>query len=136
MPQFWKNEGFCRPCKKSRCEICEHVVSTDSFESTLTYWIYFITPPDLKCSSENVVYPFTCKSCSKQYTGSIIVVPTENFWKEKWNPLSNMSWKLFSQMDWMSVKLVYFDIYLSSLFVIVTQNIYCNRWQWHVRLYV
>ena len=136
MSQFWKNEGFCRPCKNSRCEICERVVSTDSFQSTSTYWIYFKTPPDLKCSSENVVYLFTCKLCSKQYTGSIIDARTENFWKEKWNPLGNMSWKLFSQMDWMSVKLVYFDIYLSSLFVILTHNIYCNRWQWHVPLYV
>ena len=40
----------------------------------MTQRIYFIRPPDLKCSSENVVYPFTCKTCSKQYTGS-----TEDF---------------------------------------------------------
>ena len=26
-----KNEEFCGPCKKSRCEICEHIVNTDSF---------------------------------------------------------------------------------------------------------
>ena len=32
-------------------------------------------PKNLKSSSENVVYLFTCKSCSKQYTGS-----TEDFW--------------------------------------------------------
>ena len=31
-------------------------------------------PPGLKCSSENVVYLFTHKTCSKQYTGS-----TEDF---------------------------------------------------------
>ena len=31
---------------------------------------YFIRPPGLKYSSENVVYLFTCKTCSKQYTGS------------------------------------------------------------------
>ena len=36
---------------------------------------YFIRPENLKCSSENVVYLFTCKTCSKQYTGS-----TEDFW--------------------------------------------------------
>ena len=28
-----KNVGFCGPCKKLRCEICEYIVSTDSFES-------------------------------------------------------------------------------------------------------
>ena len=54
--------------------ICEHIVSTDSFKSTTTQRTYFIRPLDLKCSSENVVYLFTCKTCSKQYTGS-----TEDF---------------------------------------------------------
>ena len=34
--QVQKNEGFCGPCKKSRCEICEHIVSTNSFKSTTT----------------------------------------------------------------------------------------------------
>ena len=63
-----KNEGFSELCKKSRCKICEHIVSTD------TQRTYFIRPPDLKCSSENVVYLFTCKTCSKQYTWS-----TEDF---------------------------------------------------------
>ena len=36
----------------------------------------------------------------------------------------------------MSGKWLYFDIYLSSLLVILTHNIYCNRWQCHVHLYV
>ena len=69
-----KNERFCGPCKKSRCETCEHILSTDSFNSKTTQRTYFIKPPDLKYSSENVVYLFTCKICSKQYTGS-----TEDF---------------------------------------------------------
>ena len=42
---------------------------------------------------------------------------------------------VFSQMDWMSVKWLFFKIYLSSFFVIFTHNIYCNRWQWHVHLH-
>ena len=29
-----------------------------------------IRPPDLKCSSEKVVYLLICKTCSKQYTWS------------------------------------------------------------------
>ena len=65
-----KNEGFCGLCKKSRCEICEHIVSIDSFKSTTTQRTYFIIPPDLKCSSHDVVYLLTCKTCSKQYAGS------------------------------------------------------------------
>ena len=61
-----KKKGFCGPCKKSRCEICE-----------------------------NVVHLFTCKTYCKQYAGTtedfrqgsvIIDVPLETFWKEKkWN---------------------------------------------------
>ena len=69
-----KNDGFCGPCKKSRFEICEHILSTDNFKSTTTQRTYFLRPRDLKCSSENVVYLFTWKTCSEQYTGS-----TEDF---------------------------------------------------------
>ena len=39
-----KNEVFCGPCKKLRCEICEHIVSADSFKSTTTQRTYFIRP--------------------------------------------------------------------------------------------
>ena len=56
----------------------DHVKSRDvKFVSTLQVTkqrTYFIRPPDLKCSSGNVVYLFTCKIYSKQYTGS-----TEDF---------------------------------------------------------
>ena len=34
VPPVQRNEGLCWPCKKSRCEICEHIVSNDSFKST------------------------------------------------------------------------------------------------------
>ena len=37
-------------------------------------WLILIVLSTLKCSSENVVYLFTCKTCSKQYTES-----TEDF---------------------------------------------------------
>ena len=32
VPPLQKNEGFCGPCKKSRCVICEHMVNTNSFK--------------------------------------------------------------------------------------------------------
>ena len=44
IPPVQKNEGFCGPCKKLRCEICEHTVSTDSFTSTTTQRTYIIRP--------------------------------------------------------------------------------------------
>ena len=51
------------------------MISTDSFKSTTTSRTYFIRLGKLKYSSENVMYLFTCITCSKQYTGS-----TEDFW--------------------------------------------------------
>ena len=60
VPPLQKNEWFCGPCKKPRCEICKHMVNTNSFKSTTTQRTYFIRPENLKCSSENVVYLFTC----------------------------------------------------------------------------
>ena len=50
------------------------MVNTNSFKSTTTQRTYFIRPENLKYSSENVVYLITCKTYSKQYTGS-----TEDF---------------------------------------------------------
>ena len=44
------------------------MVKTNSFQSTTTQRIYFIRPEILKCSSQNVVCLFTCKTCCKQYT--------------------------------------------------------------------
>ena len=56
VPSVKKREGSCGPCKKSRCEVYKHIVSPDSFKSTTTKRTYFIRPPDLQCSFENVVY--------------------------------------------------------------------------------
>ena len=59
-----------------RYEIYKYSVSTGKFKSATTQTSYFIKPPDLKYTSENVVYLFTRKTCFKKYTGS-----TENFWQ-------------------------------------------------------
>ena len=61
--------GFVDHVKKLRCEICEYIVIceyTDSFKSPMGQRTYFIKPTGLKCSSEHVLYLFTCKTCSKQ----------------------------------------------------------------------
>ena len=69
-----KKKGCCRPCGGTRCEICKHVVTTETFRSFSTQREYCIKPDNLNCRSNNVVYLFSCKTCSKQYTGS-----TESF---------------------------------------------------------
>ena len=58
----------------TRCEICKHVVTTETFRSFSTQRDYCIKPDNLNCRSSNVVYHFSCKACSKQYIGS-----TESF---------------------------------------------------------
>ena len=36
------------------------------------------------------------------------------------------------QIDWKSMKWLFFDIYLSFFLVVLTHNVYCNRWHWHI----
>ena len=69
-----KKKGSCRSCGGTRCEICKHVVTTETFRSFSTKREYCIKPNNLNCRSNNVVYLFSHKTCSKQYTGS-----TESF---------------------------------------------------------
>ena len=70
-----KKKGSCRSCEGTRCEICKHVVTTENLDfSVLKENIVLIKPNNLNCRSNNVVYLFSCKPCSKQYTGS-----TESF---------------------------------------------------------
>ena len=71
---FEKKKGSRRTCGGTRCEICKHVVATEKFRSFNTKREYCIKPNDLNCRSNNIVYLFSCKACSKQYTGS-----TESF---------------------------------------------------------
>ena len=47
-----------------------HVVTTETFRSFNTQRKYCIKPDDLDCRSCNVMYLFSCKVSSKQYTGS------------------------------------------------------------------
>ena len=69
-----KKKGCCRSCGGTRCEICKHVVTTETFRFFSTQREYCIKHDNLNCRYSNVVYLFSCKACSKQYTGS-----TESF---------------------------------------------------------
>ena len=75
VPPLKTKEGFCGPCNKPKCEICEHITKTNQFESSSTKRIYSIRPQNLNCASINVVYIFICITCHKQYAGS-----SEEFW--------------------------------------------------------
>ena len=69
-----KKEGCCRSCGGTRCEICKHFVTTETFRSFSTQRGYCIKPDNLNCCSKNILCLFLCKTCSKQYPGS-----TESF---------------------------------------------------------
>ena len=69
-----KKKGSCRSHGCTRCEICKHVISTETFRSFSTQREYCIKADNLNCRFNNVVYLFSCKTCSKQYTDS-----TESF---------------------------------------------------------
>ena len=65
-----KKKGSYRSYGCTRCEICKHVISTETFRSFSTQREYYIKADNLNCRFNNVVYLFSCKTCSKQSTGS------------------------------------------------------------------
>ena len=65
-----KKKGSCRSHGGNRCEICKHAVTTETFRSFSNQREYCIKPDNLNCRPNNVVFLFSCKTCSKQYTGS------------------------------------------------------------------
>ena len=70
VPPLQKQRGFCGPCDKTRCRLCDIIVKTDSFKSFSSNKTYKIQPENLNCDSKNVVYLISCKTCQKQYVGS------------------------------------------------------------------
>ena len=69
-----KKKECCRSSGGTRCKICKHAVTTETFRTFSTQREYCIKPNNLNYCSSNVVYLFSCKACSKQYIGS-----TESF---------------------------------------------------------
>ena len=65
-----------RKCTNKRCEVCENVQNSDTFRRSVTsktIKIYHLVVKFL-------VYLFSCKSCSKQYTGE-----TTDYSRHRWN---------------------------------------------------
>ena len=60
-----EKEGCCRSCGGTRCEICKHIVTTETFRSFSTQRKCCIRPDNWNCRFNKVVYIFLCKPCSK-----------------------------------------------------------------------
>ena len=54
-------------CGSDRCKTCVHMIQGDSFISNTKYNI--VSPVDMDCGSENVIYLITCAKCGIQYVG-------------------------------------------------------------------
>ena len=90
-----KKKGYFRSCGGTRCEICRYVVTTETFRYFSTQREYCIKPDNLSCRYNNVVYLFSCKTCSKQYTGS-----TKSFWSRFNNYQSAHRNSINGMSDW------------------------------------
>ena len=62
------------PCCRSRCQICPFTEKTNTFQNKDKNEMFDIRKGILNCSSNFIVYLIECKSCSKQYVGSIITL--------------------------------------------------------------
>ena len=70
-----KQKGCCRSCGGTRGKICKHLKTTETFKFFSTKKQYCIKPDSLNFFFQHCCVSFSCKACSKQYTGS-----TEKFW--------------------------------------------------------
>ena len=71
VPPIEKPKGGCSPCRGKRCQVCNFVNNTDSFQVITKDKKYFInTFQNLNCNSRYVVYLIECKTCKKPYIGS------------------------------------------------------------------
>ncbi|XP_052708956.1 uncharacterized protein LOC128183834 [Crassostrea angulata] len=61
------NGGF-KTCSDARCLLCKHSTNADSFKSSITGRTYKIIG-NTSCRTDNCIYLFSCKVCSKQYVG-------------------------------------------------------------------
>ena len=57
-------------CSRTRCDVCNYVVSGSGFTSHRTKRSYTINHYQLDCNSYNFVYLITCKVCGLHYFGS------------------------------------------------------------------
>ena len=68
-----------RICNKKRCEVCENVQNSDAFRNDVTSETFKINHR-LTFDEKYLVYLFTCKTCSKQYTAE-----TTDQFRLRWN---------------------------------------------------
>ena len=86
------NSGGSEPCGKGTCQVCDHIITSNTFTTKACGEVFKIQSGPLYCDSEEVLYILRCKICDDTpYVGkansfvfgpTIIKVNTDLFEKE------------------------------------------------------
>ena len=62
MPKM-DNAGGYEPCGKGTCQVCDHIITTNTFTTKACGEVFKIQSGPLNCNSEKVLYLLRCKIC-------------------------------------------------------------------------
>ena len=57
------NAGGSKPYGKNTCQVCNHIITTNTFTTKACRQVFEIQRGPLNCNSENVHYRLRCKIC-------------------------------------------------------------------------
>ena len=57
------NAGGSEPCGKGTCQVCDHIITTNTFTTKACGKVFKIQSGPLNCNSEKVLYLLRCKIC-------------------------------------------------------------------------
>ena len=57
------NDGGSEPCGKGTCQVCYHIIITNTFTTKACGKVFRIQSGPLNCNSEKVLYILRCKIC-------------------------------------------------------------------------
>ena len=62
LPKIY-NAGGSEPCEKGTCQVCDHLITTNTFTTKAFEEVFKIQSGPLNCNSEKVLYFLRCKIC-------------------------------------------------------------------------
>ena len=64
------NAGGSEPCGKGTCQVCDHIIATNTFTTKTCGEVFKIQSGPLNCNSEKVIYLLRCQICDgTRYVG-------------------------------------------------------------------
>ena len=78
------NAGGSEPCGKGTCQVCDHLITRNTFTTKVCGEVFKIQSGPLNCNSEKVLYLLRCKIChDTPYLQLIIVKVNTDLSKRK-----------------------------------------------------